>query len=72
MKNIKITLTEKDMRKQWSNMAADLPTPMQPPLGPDGKPISPEMLEKVFARLGADAELAWKQVMQALAAPPEA
>lgn len=31
-----------------------------------------EMLENVFARLGADAELAWKQVMQALAAPPEA
>jgi hypothetical protein len=30
------------------------------------------MLEKVFARLGADAELAWKQVMQALAVPPEA
>ena len=30
-----------------------------------------EMLEKVFARLGADAGLAWKQVMQALAAPPE-
>ena len=31
-----------------------------------------EMLEKVFARLGTDAELAWKQVMQALTAPPEA
>lgn len=31
-----------------------------------------EMLEKVFSRLGADAELAWKQVMQALAAAPEA
>ncbi len=31
-----------------------------------------EMLEKVFAQLGADTELAWKQVMQALAVPPEA
>ena len=48
MKNIKITLTEKDMPKQWYNLAADLPTPMQPPLGPDGNPISPDMLEKVF------------------------
>jgi len=48
VKNIKITLTEKDMPRQWYNMAADLPTPMQPPLGPDGKPISPDMLEKVF------------------------
>ena len=48
MKNIKIALSEKDMPKQWYNLAADLPTPMQPPLGPDGQPISPAMLEKVF------------------------
>lgn len=48
MKNIKIVLSEKDMPKQWYNLAADLPTPVQPPLGPDGRPISPDMLEKVF------------------------
>jgi len=29
-----------------------------------------EMLEKTFSHLGKDAENAWKQVMQALAAPP--
>jgi len=44
----KILLNEKDIPKQWYNLAADLPTPMQPPLGPDGKPISPEMLAPVF------------------------
>ncbi len=36
----KVVLDEKEMPRQWYNLAADLPTPMQPPLGPDGKPIS--------------------------------
>ncbi len=44
----KFLLSEKDMPRQWYNIAADLPTPMHPPLGPDGKPISPEMLTPVF------------------------
>ena len=48
MANIKILLDEKDIPKQWYNLAADLPHPMQPPLGPDGLPIKPEMLAKVF------------------------
>ncbi len=47
-KTFKYVLSEKDMPRQWYNLAADLPTPMQPPLGPDGKPISPDMLTKVF------------------------
>jgi tryptophan synthase beta chain len=41
-------LDEKDMPRSWYNLAADLPTPMQPPLTPDGKPIGPEMLAPVF------------------------
>ena len=45
---VKYLLSEKDIPKQWYNLAADLPTPMQPPLGPDGRPISPEMLAPVF------------------------
>ncbi len=44
----RILLSEEDMPKQWYNLAADLPTPMQPPLGPDGKPVSPDMLAPVF------------------------
>ena len=44
----KVLLSEKDIPKQWYNLAADLPTPMLPPLGPDGNPISPEMLAPVF------------------------
>lgn len=36
------------MPRQWYNLAADLPTPLPPPLGPDGKPVNPEMLAPVF------------------------
>jgi len=41
-------LEEKDIPKQWYNLAADLPTPRQPPLAPDGSVLKPEMLERVF------------------------
>jgi len=44
----KIFLDEKDMPRQWYNLAADLPNPPLPPLGPDGNPVSPEMLAPVF------------------------
>jgi tryptophan synthase beta chain len=43
-----INLKQEDIPKQWYNLAADLPSPMQPPLGPDGKPVSPDMLAPVF------------------------
>jgi len=45
---IKVFLTEDEIPKQWYNLAADLPTPLLPPLGPDGKPITPEALAPVF------------------------
>jgi tryptophan synthase beta chain len=45
---VKFFLDEKDIPRQWYNLAADLPTPLQPPLGPNGKPIGPEMLAPVF------------------------
>lgn len=44
----KILLDEKDIPKQWYNLAPDLPTPLLPPLGPDGKPVTPDMLAPVF------------------------
>lgn len=44
----KIWLKESDIPRQWYNLAADLPTPLLPPLGPDGKPITPDMLAPVF------------------------
>ncbi|MBN2378122.1 MAG: TrpB-like pyridoxal phosphate-dependent enzyme [Sedimentisphaerales bacterium] len=45
---VKVFLDEKDIPRQWYNLAADLPTPMLPPLGPDGNPVNPEMLAPVF------------------------
>ncbi|MBD3383731.1 TrpB-like pyridoxal phosphate-dependent enzyme [candidate division KSB1 bacterium] len=44
----KFMLDEKDMPRQWYNLAADLPTPPLPPLGPDGNPVSPDMLTPIF------------------------
>ncbi len=44
----KVTLRESEMPKQWYNLAADLPTPMLPPLGPDGNPVTPDKLAPVF------------------------
>jgi tryptophan synthase beta chain len=46
--SIKVLLNEDEIPRQWYNLAADLPTPLQPPLGPDGNPITPEMLAPVF------------------------
>lgn len=48
MKPFKINLPEKDIPRQWYNLAADLPHPPLPPLGPDGKPITPDQLAAVF------------------------
>ncbi len=58
---IKIQLKEKDIPRQWYNLAADLPTPLLPPLGPDGKPIGPEMLAPVFPMNLIEQEVSPKQ-----------
>jgi tryptophan synthase beta chain len=46
MNDRKILLTEDEMPRQWYNILADIK--MNPPLGPDGKPIRPEDLAPVF------------------------
>ncbi len=46
--SIKVLLDESEIPRQWYNLAADLPTPMQPPIGPDGSPITPDKLAPVF------------------------
>jgi tryptophan synthase beta chain len=46
---IKIFLNEDEIPRQWYNIAADMPNPMQPPLHPGtGQPIGPEDLAPVF------------------------
>ena len=46
METRKILLTEDEMPRQWYNILADIK--MNPPLGPDGKPVNPEALAAVF------------------------
>jgi tryptophan synthase beta chain len=59
--SVKFVLNESDMPRQWYNLAADLPVPMQPPLGPDGKPISPEMLQAIFPNGLIEQEVSQKR-----------
>ncbi len=44
----KVYLSDEEMPRQWYNLLPDLPTPMLPPLGPDGKPIPPEAWYAIF------------------------
>ena len=46
MEQRKIFLPETEMPRQWYNILADIR--MNPPLGPDGKPVTPDMLAPVF------------------------
>jgi len=49
MEQVKVTLRDDEMPRQWYNIQADLPTPMNPPLNPaTGKPVKPEDLAPVF------------------------
>ncbi|MBF0122109.1 MAG: TrpB-like pyridoxal phosphate-dependent enzyme, partial [Candidatus Omnitrophica bacterium] len=61
MSQVKFFLDEKDMPKKWYNLAADLPTPMLPPITPDGKPLEPHMLEAVFPKNLIEQEMSQKR-----------
>jgi len=37
------------MPTHWYNVIADMPNPPAPPLGPDGKPVSPEQMLQIFS-----------------------
>ncbi|MEZ5671698.1 MAG: TrpB-like pyridoxal phosphate-dependent enzyme [Thiotrichaceae bacterium] len=46
--SIKILLDEADIPTHWYNVVADMPNPPAPYLGPDGKPVTPEMMSAIF------------------------
>jgi hypothetical protein len=48
MNEPRIDLPISEMPRRWYNLAADLPQPPPPPLGPDGNPIGPDALAPVF------------------------
>jgi tryptophan synthase beta chain len=48
---IKILLDEEEIPKKWYNVAADMPTPLDPPLNPGtGKPLMPEDMAVIFPK----------------------
>ncbi|MEW6087755.1 MAG: TrpB-like pyridoxal phosphate-dependent enzyme [bacterium] len=57
----KIHLSESDIPRQWYNLAADFKSPPPPPLGPDGKPVSPDMLSPVFPMNLIEQEVSQKR-----------
>jgi tryptophan synthase beta chain len=48
MSQIKFTLDESELPRDWYNVVADMPNAPAPPLGPDGKPIGPDALAAIF------------------------
>ncbi|MFZ5586209.1 MAG: TrpB-like pyridoxal phosphate-dependent enzyme [Thermodesulfobacteriota bacterium] len=49
MESIKVSLNQQDMPRQWYNIQADLPTPLDPPLHPGtGQPLGPADLTPIF------------------------
>jgi tryptophan synthase beta chain len=44
----RVVLSPDELPKQWYNLAADLPSPPLPYLGPDGNPVTPEMMAPIF------------------------
>jgi len=48
VKRTKFLLDEEEIPKAWYNIQADLPTPLDPPVKPNGEPIKPEDLAPIF------------------------
>ena len=48
MQQTKILLDESEIPTHWYNVVADMPNPPSAPLGPDGQPISPAMMQAIF------------------------
>jgi tryptophan synthase beta chain len=49
MEDKKIFLPESELPRQWYNVMADMPTPMEPPLHPGtGQPAGPDDLAPIF------------------------
>ncbi len=48
---IKYLLDEEEIPKKWYNVAADMPTPLKPPLNPGTlKPLTAQDMEAIFPK----------------------
>ena len=62
MQQIKVVLNESDMPRQWYNIQADMPTPLDPPLHPGtGQPLGPQDLLPIFPMALIEQEVSNKQ-----------
>jgi tryptophan synthase beta chain len=58
----KIQLPEREMPRQWYNITADLPKPLDPPISPaTGKPVTPDELHAIFPMGLIEQEVSSKQ-----------
>ena len=48
MTPLRINLDQNEIPTHWYNVVADMTTPPSVPLGPDGQPVSPEMMGAIF------------------------
>jgi tryptophan synthase beta chain len=48
MTPLRINLEAEDIPSHWYNIAADMPTPLAPPLAPDGSIVTPEQMGAIF------------------------
>lgn len=48
MTPLRINLEHDDIPTHWYNVVADMPNLPPPPLGPDGKPVTPEAMGAIF------------------------
>ena len=61
MEATRILLDAADIPTHWYNVAADLPTPLAPPLGPDGHPATPEQMGVIFPPAILEQEMSTKR-----------
>ncbi len=58
----KIFLPESELPRQWYNIAADMPTPLEPPLHPGtGQPVGPDDLAPIFPMPLIEQEVSQQQ-----------
>jgi tryptophan synthase beta chain len=61
MSDVVVNLPASEIPRKWYNLAADLPNPVQPPITPEGKPVTAEMLAPVFPMNLIDQEFSTKR-----------
>ena len=62
---LKYLLDERDIPTHWYNIAADMPTPLQPPLNPaTGEPLGPEALAPIFPMALIEQEMSRERYIE--------